>query len=106
KLFTRDGNDIEIELPISFDEAVLGAKIDVPTLSGKVSMSIPAGASSGQRLRLKGRGIKPTSGAAGDQFVRLKITLPTQVDSEMQQIAERWRAHVRHDPRAKLWRDL
>lgn len=106
KLFTRDGNDIEIELPISFDEAVLGGKIDVPTLSGKVSMSIPKGASSGQRLRLKGRGIKPASGAAGDQFVRLKITLPTQVDSEMQQIAERWRAHVHHDPRAKLWRDV
>ena len=62
KVFTRDGNDIEVEVPISFDEAILGARIEVPTLSGKVSMSVPKGASSGQRMRLKGRGIKPAKG--------------------------------------------
>lgn len=105
-VFTRDGNDIEVELPIGFDEAVLGAKIDVPTLSGKVSMTIPKGASTGQRLRLKGRGVKPAKGAAGDQYVRLKVVTPQKPDVEMEAIAQRWRDHVTEDPRAKLWRDL
>lgn len=101
-LFTRDGNDIEVELPIAFDEAVLGAQIDVPTISGRVSMRVPRGASSGRRLRLKGKGIRPARGAAGDQHVRLKIVLPDKPDAEMEEIAKRWRAHVRHDPRAEL----
>ena len=64
-VFTRNGDDIEMELPIAFDEAVLGARVDVPTITGPVSMTIPKGASSGQRLRLKGKGIKhgKTAGA-------------------------------------------
>lgn len=106
KLFTRDGNDIEVEVPISFDEAILGAKIEVPTLSGRVSMGVPKGASSGQRLRLKGRGIKPAKGQAGDQYVRLKIVTPARIDAEMEAIAQRWRDHGAQDPRAALWRDL
>ncbi|TNF21425.1 MAG: J domain-containing protein [Rhodobacteraceae bacterium] len=105
-VFTRDGMDVEIEVPISFDEAVLGAKIDVPTLTGKVSMSVPRGASSGQRLRLKGRGIKPAKGAAGDQHVRLKIVLPPRIDAGMEAIAQQWRDLGAPDPRARLWRDL
>ena len=100
--FTREGNDIEVELPITFDEAVLGGKVEVPTIDGRVTMTVPEGASSGRRLRLKGKGIKPARGAAGDQHVRLKIVLPDRIDSEMEEIAKRWRAHVRHDPRAKL----
>ncbi|WP_108485122.1 DnaJ C-terminal domain-containing protein [Oceaniglobus ichthyenteri] len=105
KLFTRDGNDIEVEVPISFDEAVLGGKIEVPTVSGKVSMGVPRGASSGQRLRLKGRGVSPAKGTPGDQYVRLKIVTPATIDPEMEAIAQRWRDHVTEDPRAKLWRD-
>ncbi len=105
-VFTRDGNDIEIELPIGFDEAVLGARIEVPTLSGKVAMGVPKGASSGQRLRLKGKGVAPAHGVAGDQYVRLKIVTPARPDAEMEAIAKRWRDHVTEDPRAKLWRDL
>ncbi|MCI2393889.1 DnaJ C-terminal domain-containing protein [Aliiroseovarius sediminis] len=104
--FTRDGSDIEIEVPITFDEAVLGAKIEVPTLTGKVAMSVPKGASSGQRLRLKGRGVKPAKGAAGDQYVRLKIVTPTKPNAEMEAIARQWRDTVDEDPRAKLWRDV
>jgi len=101
-LFTRDGNDIEVELPITFDEAVLGAKVEVPTIHGRVTMTVPKGASSGRRLRLRGKGIKPAKGAAGDQHVRLKIVLPEKLDAEMEEIARRWRAHVRHDPRGRL----
>jgi len=105
-VFTRDGNDIEVELPISFDEAILGAKVEVPTLTGKVSMGIPKGATSGQRLRLKGKGVAPASGAAGDQFVRLKIVTPSKPDAEMEAIAQRWRDHATEDPRANSWREL
>ncbi len=105
-VFTRDGNDIEVEVPIGFDEAILGAKIEVPTLSGKVSMGVPKGASTGQRLRLKGKGIAPANGAPGDQFVRLKIVAPAKPDAEMEVIAQRWRDHTTEDPRATLWRAL
>lgn len=103
-MFRRDGNDIEIDLPITFDEAVLGGKVEVPTLAGPVSMGVPKGASSGQRLRLKGKGIKPTKGQAGDQFVRLKIILPDRIDSDMEDLARRWRETASHDPRKTMRR--
>lgn len=102
-VFSRDGDDIEVELPISFDEAALGAKVDVPTVSGSVSMTIPPGASSGQRLRLKGKGIKRGT-STGDQTVRLKIVLPKTLDNEMRAIAERWRDATDFDPRAEIRR--
>lgn len=102
-VFSREGDDIEIELPITFDEAVLGAKVDVPTVAGPVSMTIPKGASSGQRLRLKGKGIKHGKGV-GDQFVRLKIVLPKTLNDELRGLAERWRAASDFDPRADLRR--
>lgn len=100
-VFSRDDDDIEMELPITFDEAVLGAKVDVPTISGPVSMTIPKGASSGQRLRLKGKGIKRGK-SAGDQTVRLKIVLPKEVSNDMAKLAERWRETGSFDPRAEM----
>lgn len=102
-VFTRDGDDIELELPITVDEAVLGAKVDVPTISGQVSMSIPKGVSSGHRLRLKGKGIARRNAKAGDQYVRLKIVLPKQIDDHILELAERWREHSDFDPRKGLW---
>lgn len=102
-VFSRDGDDIEIELPITFDEAVLGAKVDVPTIDGSVSMRIPEGASSGQRLRLRGKGIQRGK-KTGDQFVRLKIVLPKTIDDDMRALAERWRDLSDLDPRATLRR--
>ena len=92
-----------MELPITFDEAVLGAKVDVPTISGSVSMTIPPGTSSGQRLRLKGRGIKRGK-TAGDQLVRIKIVLPKAIDDEMRTLAARWRDSTDFDPRTDLRR--
>lgn len=103
-MFRRDGNDIEVDLPITFDEAVLGGKIEVPTLSGPVSMRVPKGASSGQILRLKGKGIQPGKGPLGDQYVRLKIVLPDKIDGNMEDIARRWRETARHDPRKSMGR--
>ncbi len=103
-VFTRDGNTIEVELPITFDEAVLGGKIEVPTISGTVSMTIPKGVSSGHRLRLRGKGVAPAKGPAGDQVVRLKIVLPDKIDAEMQDLAKRWRKQAGFDPRSELRR--
>ena len=102
-VFTRDGDNIVIELPITFDEAVLGAKVDVPTVTGPVAMAIPKGASSGQRLRLKGKGIK-RGAVSGDQFVELKIVLPKTLSDDMQALAKRWREASDFDPRAELRR--
>jgi|SRR5262245_9952836 len=82
--FQRDGNDVILETPITVAEAVLGAKIDVPTLDGsKLSVKIPAGTSSGARLRLRGKGI-----AGGDQYVQIKIVVPAAVDERSRQLIE------------------
>ncbi|NNE48435.1 MAG: J domain-containing protein, partial [Rhodothermales bacterium] len=102
-VFTRDGDDIEIELPITVDEAVLGAQVDVPTILGSVSMTIPPGASSGQRLRLKGRGIKRGK-TTGDQTVHLKVVLPKKIDDTVRGLAEQWREASTFDPRADIRR--
>lgn len=103
-VFSRDGNDIEMELPIAFDEAVLGGKVEVPTISGPVAMTIPKGASSGHRLRLKGKGIAARKEPAGDQVVQLKVVLPERIDGEMETLAKRWREHADFDPRKNLRR--
>lgn len=103
-VFTRDGDDIELELPITLDEAVLGAKVEVPTISGPVSMTIPKGASSGRRMRLKGKGIQRAGGKGGDQYVRLQIVLPDKIDPELEDLARRWRDNSDWDPRKELRR--
>ncbi len=102
-VFAREGDDIAIDLPITVDEAVLGARVEVPTISGPVSMTIPPGASTGQRLRLKGKGVRRGK-TAGDQTVRLKIVLPEKIDDGLRDLAERWRAASAFDPRAGLRR--
>lgn len=104
-VFVRDGDDIEVVLPITFDEAVLGGKVEVPTIFGPVSMTIPMGVSSGHRLRLKGKGINTGTGAAGNQYVRLSIVLPDKIDVQMEDIARRWRDQTGFDPREDLRRN-
>ena len=74
--FSLEGNNVVLELPISVKEAILGAKVTVPTISGKVAVNIPAYASSGEKLRLKGKGIKN-----GDQIISLKIVAPKEHNS-------------------------
>lgn len=78
--FERDGANIRLDLPITLDEAVKGAKIKVPTVDGPVMLSIPAGSSSGKVMRLKGKGFSQKSGGRGDQLVRLMIDLPAHDD--------------------------
>lgn len=84
--FTRDAADVQIEVPITIGEAVLGANIDVPTIDGTASVSIPPGTSSGQRLRLRGKGGTKRSGERGDQYVKVKIVVPQSIDEE----SKRW----------------
>jgi DnaJ-class molecular chaperone len=103
--FTRDGNDLRLELPVTLQEAVLGGKVTVPTLTGPVSLSVPANSNSGSVLRLKGKGI-PARGstgggeAAGDLYVKLVVSLPDKPDADLRQFAEGWKTS--YDPRAKL----
>jgi DnaJ-class molecular chaperone len=103
--FTRDGNDIRMDLPISLKEAVLGGKVSAPTLGGAVQLTIPPNSNSGAVLRLKGKGIPgrgtPSGGEqAGDLYVKLAIALPDKADEELKKFAESWSAA--YDPRAKL----
>lgn len=88
--FRREGTDIYVEVPVSITEAVLGAKITVPTIDGSVSMSVPAGSNSGAKLRLRGRGVPVKGGTAGDQYVTLKLMLPTPPDQELKEFLESW----------------
>ncbi len=87
----RDGLDIHLDLPVTLGEAVLGAKVKVPTLDGVVSASVPKGANTGTVLRLKGRGIlAPRGGRRGDQYVRLHIVLPGEPDKQLAEFLENW----------------
>ena len=96
--FRREGDDIEIELPITFDEAVLGGKVETPTIDGKVALTIPKGATTGQTLRLRGRGVK-RGDKRGDQRVRLKIVSPPEIDAALSAFFEDWRKTHAYDPR-------
>jgi DnaJ-class molecular chaperone len=100
-VFKREGDDIVVEVPITFDEAVLGGKVEVPTIGGRVSVTVPPGSNTGQTLRLKGRGIKSKVGT-GDQLVKLSVMLPERIDEELKGFAETWRESHRYDPRRKL----
>jgi DnaJ-class molecular chaperone len=102
-LFQRKGRDIHIEVPVSLPEAVLGAKITVPTIHGPVSVKVPRGANSGSLLRLKGKGLPASSGQnLGDQYVKLRVVLPEPPDSELSQFLERWAERHPYDVRSKL----
>ena len=77
--FTRDGDDVRLDLPVTLDEAVAGAKVKVPTVDGPVMLTIAPGSGSGKILRLKGRGFSRKDGGRGDQLVTLEIQLPTDI---------------------------
>src|ERR1700760_4664922 len=82
--FTREGDDISLELPVSLSEAVLGGRIRVPTPTGDVTMAVPKGSNTGTTLRLKGKGAPRRGGGHGDQFVKLKVVLPKSPDPELE----------------------
>lgn len=100
-VFTVKGDDLEIELPVAPWEAVLGTKVQVPTIEGSVEMSIPAGAQSGARLRLRRQGLNKRGGGRGDQYVRLKIVTPRTVSEQERQHYEELRRVSSFNPRGK-----
>jgi DnaJ-class molecular chaperone len=99
--FKVDGSDLRVELPITLYEAVLGAKVRVPTLGGAVELSIPKNTSSGRTFRLKAKGL-PKAGATGDLFVTTRIMLPDGNDAELEALMEKWRAAHPYNPRSDL----
>jgi curved DNA-binding protein len=92
-------DDVQAEVPVSPWEPALGAKVNVPTLDGPVEMTIPAGAQGGQRLRLRGQGLARRRGGRGDEYVKLKIVVPTKLTPEEKELFERLAARSRFNPR-------
>lgn len=103
RYFQRKDNDIHLDLPVTPAEALLGGKVDVPTIDGAVTMTVPKGSNTGSTLRLKGKGVVDTkSGQRGDQYVHLKIVLPKDSDPELEACLRRWQADHPYNPRAEL----
>lgn len=100
--FRLEKNDIHLDLPITLNEALLGAKVPVPTIDGKVAMTVPKGSNSGSTLRVRGKGAPdPISGNRGDQLIHLLVMLPDQPDSELTDFIEKWSRTKEYDPRSK-----
>ena len=99
--YRLEGRDIYLDLPITPWEAALGAKVPVPTLAGKINLAIPAGAQSGKKMRLKGRGL-PAAVTAGDQFVVLQIHTPPADNDASTQFYEKMATALPLDPRTAL----
>lgn len=100
--FRRDGDDIRLELPVSLSEAVLGGRIQVPTVTGPVTMTIPKGSDTGTQLRLRGKGIVRKRGGtetAGDQYVALKVVIGEAGDPELAKFLEDWAQRHPAEPR-------
>lgn len=97
--FKRQGDDILLDVPITIDEAVLGAKIEVPTISGRVALQVPKATSSGRVFRLKGKGVRnPPLGTTGDQLVTVRIVLPEAIDDSLAYFLSEWRQKHGYDP--------
>jgi DnaJ-class molecular chaperone len=97
-LFRRDGATIRIELPVSLAEPVLGARVEVPTVTGPVTMTIPKGSDTGTQLRLRGKGVQSPRGA-GDQYVTLKVVVGHSGDADLAKFLEGWAPGHPSDPR-------
>lgn len=100
--YSRKGLDLEVKLPITLAEAALGAKVDVPTPHGVVTVTIPPGASSGRRIRLRGQGIHKAEGPQGDLYAELQIALPKHLDAESQELIRQLQSRLNDNPRAEL----
>lgn len=102
-LFERKGDDLYVELPVTFAEAALGAEVPVPTVTGKVMTRVPPGVQSGQSLRLAGLGVPHLrGGGAGDLYARIKVTVPKNLSPRERELIEELSKLRREDPRARL----
>jgi DnaJ-class molecular chaperone len=100
-VFTLEGNDVRLDLPVTLDEATLGAKVRVPTLDKPVELTIPPWTSGGRTFRLKGKGY-PAKDGRGDLLATVRIVLPEQSDPELEALMKKWRAEKPYDPRKNI----
>jgi DnaJ-class molecular chaperone len=100
--FQRRGNHLHVKVPVTLPEAVLGARIDVPTPQGTVSLKVPAGTSGGTKLRIRGHGVVPKSGPAGDLLAEVQIVLPDGLDDASREMIQNFEGHYSESPRANL----
>lgn len=100
--YRRSGQNLLLTLPVTLSEAALGAKVDVPTPNGTITLSVPPGSSGGRKLRLKGQGVQSKEGAAGDLIIELQIILPTEWDEEAKKMLRQIEETHPLDPRAGL----
>jgi DnaJ-class molecular chaperone len=91
--FVRRGNDLTVTVPVTLAEAALGAKVDVPTPKGTISLRVPPGTSSGTRLRAKGRGVAPVNGDPGDLYADVEIVIPRNLDERSQELVRELDQH-------------
>ena len=107
-VFHREGDDIRITVPVSATEAALGAKIEVPTIDGRTLLKIPPGTQSGQKLRLREKGVPSATkeGARGDEIVEVKVTVPMPKDERSKEILRELAKLNPEDPRAELWKNV
>lgn len=104
-VFKRKGDDISLDLPVTFSEAALGAKIEVPTIDGIAAMTLPSGTQGGQRLKLSGKGFpNPKTGVRGNQYVDTKIVVPKDLDIKAKDTIKQLNALYKEDPRKGLLR--
>ncbi len=101
RFFTRVGDDIHLELPVTLAEAFLGSHVKVPTPTGPVMLKVPKGSNTGSILRLKGKGV-PRQGGHGDELVKLKVMLPTEPHPELETFLSNWTAGKSYDPRRDM----
>ena len=100
--FRREGLDLHLDVPVSIPDAVLGAKVEVPTLAGPVTLTIPPGTAGGSKLRLGGKGIRDASGNTGDQIVILRVVPPRTLTDEQRRLFEQLAATMHENPRKGL----
>src|ERR1700723_1730783 len=107
-IFRRDGDDIYLTVPVSATEAALGAKIEVPTIDGRALLKIPPGTQSGQKLRLREKGVPSATreGVRGDEIVEITVTVPMPRDERTKELLKELAKLNPEDPREELWKKV
>jgi molecular chaperone DnaJ len=107
-VFRREGDDIQVTVPVTASEAALGAKIEVPTIDGKALLKVPPGTQSGQKLRLREKGVPSATveGRRGDEIVEVRITVPMPRDERSKEILRELAKLNPEDPRAEMWKKI
>jgi len=107
-VFHREGDDIHLTVPVTATEAALGAKVEVPTVDGRTMLKIPPGTQSGQKLRLREKGVPSATkeGARGDEIVEIKVTVPMPRDEKTKELLRELAKLNPEDPRAEMWKNL